>query len=212
MSGISKLWRKNDQVIHRRFRERVAQIDPLKPKIEEAEKMIKSQMQRIDMSHSRISERDSYIFRKVIMALQKKDNQRASIYANELSEVRRIEKLVTQSRLAFQQILLRLHTIRDLDDAVSLISPAISVVKNVGTNLSFLLPDTQGEITEINSILGDILVEAGELTGGNKPIIETKNEDSENILAEASALAEKRMRQLFPEVSTSKLQDEIEVI
>ncbi|MFQ6135421.1 MAG: Snf7 family protein [Nitrososphaerales archaeon] len=187
-------------------------LESLKPKIEEAEKKIEIQMNRVDMALSRIAERDSYIFRKVILALQRKDSQRASVYANELSEVRKLGKLVTQARLALQQVVLRLNTVRDLGDAITVISPAISVVRNVGSDLSYIIPEAQGEISEINNILGDILIDAGSLSGTARVNVETTNEEADKILSEASVLAEKRMRQLFPEISTTQLPRQSEAI
>ena len=208
MSGFSKRWRRGDQPMLSRVRDRIKTQAPLKPKIEEAERKIRIQMNRIDLALSRIAERDSYIFRKVILALQKKDRQRASVYANELSEVRKLGKLVTQAKLALQQVVLRLNTVRDLGDAMTVISPAMSVVRNVGSNISYVMPEAQNEISEINNILGDILIDAGGIRGGTYFNLETTNEEADKILSEASALAEKRMKQLFPEISTVHRQRE----
>ncbi len=205
MSNFAKRWRKNDQPIFSKVKERLTSPEPLRPKIEEAERKIKLQMNRIDLALSRVSERDSYIFRKVVVSLQRKDSQRASVYANELSEVRKLGKLVTQANLALQQVVLRLNTVRDLGDVVTVISPVMSVVRNVGSNLSYIIPEAKGEIGEINNILGDILIDAGNLGGNTAIKVETTNEEADKILSEASALAEQRMQQLFPEVSTPRL-------
>ncbi len=212
MSGFAKRWRRDDQPLLSKVRDRITSSKPLKSRIAEAERKIKIQMNKIDLALSRITERDSYIFRKVVMALQRKDPQQASVYANELSEVRKLGKLVTQANLALQQVTLRLNTVRDLGDAVTVLSPAISVVKNVGSNLSYIIPEAHGEISEINNILGDILIDAGELSGNTYMNTETTNEESNKILSDASTLAEKRMKQLFPEISTPQLRRQTEEI
>ncbi|MEE9586205.1 MAG: Snf7 family protein [Nitrososphaerales archaeon] len=212
MRGFAKRWRRDDQPLLSKVRDRITSSKPLKSKIAEAERKIKIQMNKIDLALSRIAERDSYIFRKVVMALQRKDPQQASVYANELSEVRKLGKLVTQANLALQQVTLRLNTVRDLGDAVTVLSPAISVVRNVGSNLSYIIPEAQGEISEINNILGDILIDAGELSGNTYMNTETTNEEADKILSDASTLAEKRMKQLFPEISTPQLRRQTEEI
>jgi division protein CdvB (Snf7/Vps24/ESCRT-III family) len=165
-------------------------------------------MNKMEMALSRISDRDTFIFRKVVLALQRQDRQRASIYANELSEVRQLGILVTQAKLALHQVVLRLNTVRDLGDAVTVISPILSVVKNVGSNLSYIVPEAQGEIGEISNLLSDILVDAGGISGNTHINTATTNEEADKILAEASTLAEKRMNELFPAVSTHQLQQE----
>jgi division protein CdvB (Snf7/Vps24/ESCRT-III family) len=214
MSSFGERWFSNKKPAFARVRNRRRPKDLLRPKIENAEKKIMLQMSKIDLALSRISDRDGYIFKRVVLSLQRKDRDRASIYANELLEVRKLEKLVTQSKLALQQISLRLNTVRDLGDALNIISPAINVVKNVGSNLSYIMPEAEGEIGEINDILGDILIEAGDLSGGGHINVGEASPEAERILEEASALAENRVKELFPEISSPSIQktpEEIEV-
>ncbi len=201
MSGFAKGWRSDSKPVLSRVKNRITPNDPLKPKIIEAERLIKIQMSHIDQALARIADRDASIFRKVVASLQKKDIQRASLYANELSEVRKLGKLVTQAKLALEQVVLRLDTIQDLGDAVTVISPIMSVVRSVSSNLTNIMPDAQGEIGEINNILSDILINAGNLSDENRINHETSSEEADKIMDEASSLAEERMRDLFPEVA-----------
>jgi division protein CdvB (Snf7/Vps24/ESCRT-III family) len=212
MGSYGDGWSSENGTSFTRVRNRRKNKNFLRPKIENAEKKIMLQMNKIDIALSRISERDGYIFRKVVLALQKKDSERASIYANELSEVRKLERLITQSKLALHQISLRLNTVRDLGDALNVISPAISVVRNVESNLSYIMPEAHNEIGEINDLLGDILIDAGELSGRNPVNLERTSPEADRILSEASTLAENRMKQLFPEISTPSIQKQPEEI
>ena len=208
MTDFVKQWDKKEPARFSKLKDKMTPSDPFRPKIAIAEKKIKIQMNKMEMALSRISDRDTFIFRKVVLALQRQDRQRASIYANELSEVRQLGILVTQAKLALHQVVLRLNTVRDLGDAVTVISPILSVVKNVGSNLSYVVPEAQGEISEISNLLSDILVDAGGISGNTHINTATTNEEADKILAEASTLAEKRMNELFPAVSTHQLQQE----
>ena len=208
MSGFADRWQKKDPPLFSKVKDRITPSNPIRPRIEIAERKIKIQMSRMEIALSRISDRDAYIFRKVVLALQRQDPQRASIYANELSEVRKLGTLVTQAKLALHQVVLRLNTVRDLGDVVSVISPILSVVKNVGSNLSYIVPEAQGEIGEISNLLGDILVDAGGISDNNHINVEATNEEADKILSEASALAEKRMKDLFPAIATPQWQQE----
>ena len=208
MTGFVKQWDKKEPARFSKLKDKMTPSDPFRPKIAIAEKKIKIQMNKMEIALSRISDRDAFIFRKVVLALQRQDRQRASIYANELSEVRQLGILVTQTKLALHQVVLRLNTVRDLGDAVTVISPILSVVKNVGSNLSYVVPEAQGEISEISNLLSDILVDAGGISGNTHINTATTNEEADKILAEASTLAEKRMNELFPAVSTPQLQQE----
>ncbi len=212
MSNFENRWNKEDAPLFSRVKNRITPSDPLKPRIEVAERKIQVQISRMEIALSRISDRDAYIFRKVVLALQRHDAPRASMYANELSEVRKLGTLITQSKLAFLQVVMRLNTIRDLGDAVNVISPVMSVVKNVGSNLSYVIPEAKGEISEINNILSDIMVDAGGLSNNTHINMETTNEEADKILSEASFMAEKRMKELFPAISSSTLQNNSDVL
>ena len=205
MGDFAKNWRSDGKPVLSRVKDRVSPNDPLKPKIIEAERLIKVQMSHIDQALARIANRDAAIFQKVVSSLQKKDIQHAALYANELSEVRKLGKLVTQAKLALEQVVLRLDTIQDLGDAVTVISPVMSVVRSVGSDLNNIMPNAQGEIGENNNILSDILVNAGSLNGERQINTDTSSEEADRILDEASSLAEERMRELFPEIANKPI-------
>ncbi|MGP8124840.1 MAG: hypothetical protein ACLQEQ_03110 [Nitrososphaerales archaeon] len=61
------------------------------------------------------------------------------------------------------------------------------------------MPEAEGEIGEISGLLSSILVDVGTV-GGYSMNFEAANEDAERILSEASALAEQRMKEKFPEI------------
>jgi division protein CdvB (Snf7/Vps24/ESCRT-III family) len=75
----------------------------------------------------------------------------------------------------------------------------MAVIRNVKQGLVGVLPEAESEIGEISGLLSSILVDAGTV-GGYSLNFEAANEDAEKILAEASAVAEQRMREKFPEI------------
>ena len=107
--------------------------------------------------------------------------------------------MVTQSKLALEQVVLRLNTVQDLGDIVVTLAPAMSVVKSVKTGLGSVLPQAEQEFGEMSNLLSGLLVDAGQV--GNSTVnFETANEDAEKIVAEASAVAEERIKKTLPEL------------
>src|SRR5713101_2017731 len=84
---------------------------PLKPRIEEAQKKLQMQISKLDSITSRIQEKDQLIFRRVVLAMQTHDGQHAKVLSGELSQIRKMNKMVTSAKLALEQIQLRLNTI-----------------------------------------------------------------------------------------------------
>jgi division protein CdvB (Snf7/Vps24/ESCRT-III family) len=184
-----------------KVKEAIKPSGPLKPRLEDAVRAIQTQVARLDATCTKLKERDAAIFNKVVTAIQKHDTQHASVYANELAEVRKMNKMVTSSRLALEQIVLRLNTVTELGDIVVTLAPAMSVIRSVKTGIISVLPEAEREINEISGLLSSILVDAGQTSGASLNF-EVANEDAEKILAEASAVAEQRMKERFPELPT----------
>jgi division protein CdvB (Snf7/Vps24/ESCRT-III family) len=124
------------------------------------------------------------------------------MFANELAEVRKVGKMVTQSKLALEQIVLRLNTITELGDIVTTLAPATSIVRSVKQDIVGVMPDAEGEMGEVSSLLSGILVDAGSM-GGYTMNFETANEEAEMALSEAAAVAESRMKEKFPDIPQS---------
>ena len=172
---------------------------PLKSQIEQANRQIRVLISQLDGTVSRIKQRDSTIFKNVVSSLAKHDTQHAAVYANELAEVRKMGKMVTQAQLAMEQISLRLGTITDLGEIANTLAPAVSVIKNMKEGLINALPEADKEISEISSLLSSVLVDAS-TTSGISLNFDAANEDAQKVLEEASAVAEQRMRESFPEI------------
>ena len=172
---------------------------PLKPMIEQAIRQIQVQITKLDLVYARIKERGLKIFNNVVQSIQKHDIQYASMFANELIEVRRMNKMVAQSKLALEQIMLRLATVRDLGDITSTLGPTIPVIRSIKSGLARVVPEAENEIREISDLLNDVIINASQ-TGEERINFRILNEDAEKILAEASTIAEERVKHIFPEI------------
>ena len=162
-------------------------------------RQIQVQVAKLDGTCAKLRERDASIFNKIVSSIQKHDSQHASVYENELSEIRKMSRMVTQAKLALEQITLRFNTVNELGDIVVTLTPAMSVIRSVRQGLVSVLPEAEGEIGEISGLLSSILVDAGTV-GGYSLNFEAANEDAEKVLAEAAAVAESRMKEKFPEI------------
>jgi division protein CdvB (Snf7/Vps24/ESCRT-III family) len=188
--------------ISERLRGRFNNPGPLKPRLDQATRQIQTVMARLDTTMMKLRDRDAFLFGKIVTSVQKRDNQRASMFANELSELRRMNKMVTQSKLALEQMVLRLNTVSELGEVVTTLAPATSIVRNLREGLAGVIPEAEGEMSEISGLLSGILVDAGSVGGASLNFV-TANEEAERALSEAAAVAEERMRERFPDIPQS---------
>ncbi len=204
--GFVDKWEEKDQGpgFMERLRDSVSPQTPLKPQIEQANRQIRVLISQLDNTVGRIKQRDATIFKGVVTALAKHDSQHAAVYANELTEVRKMGKLVTQAQLALEQISLRLGTITDLGEIATTLAPAVAVIRSMKESLKTALPEADKEIGEISGLLSSVLIDAG-TTGGLSLNFDAANEDAQRILEEAAVVAEQRMQDNFPQIPAGVL-------
>jgi division protein CdvB (Snf7/Vps24/ESCRT-III family) len=182
-----------------RIKDTVNPPTPIKVRIDTASRQIRVLIAQLEGAVNRIKQRDEAIFIKVVASLAKHDTEHAAVYANELSEVRKMGKVVTQAQLALEQIVLRLGTITDLGDVATTLAPAVTVIRSMKQGLGSALPEADREIGEISGLLSSILVDAGNV-GGVSLNFDVANEDAQKVLEEAAAVAEQRISESFPEI------------
>jgi len=180
---------------------------PLKPRIEEAQHKLQLQISKLDSISSKMQEKDQVIFKRVVQALQNHETQYAKILSGELSQVRKMNKMVSSARLALEQIELRLNTITELGDVVVTLSPAMSVIKGIQGGLSSMMPEADQSFGQISDLLGSIMTDSGQIPNAEiNGFSGGLNEDSMKIIEEASAIVEQNMKDKFPDLPPSNLE------
>jgi division protein CdvB (Snf7/Vps24/ESCRT-III family) len=198
---FAKKWGKGyeESPLTERIKEAVHPPGPLKPRLDFAVRRIELQIQRLDKAADRFTERDKSIFDRIVKAYSKHDMPRANVFANELAEIRKMEKMIMHARLALEQIALRLSTVSELGDVVSTLAPAVGVLRGIRNGMSAIFPEAEREIGQIGNLLSGIIVDAGQSTGLNINF-ETANDDAQKILTEAATVAEQKIKDKFPEL------------
>jgi division protein CdvB (Snf7/Vps24/ESCRT-III family) len=198
---FSKKWetRREEQPFTNRLKEAVRPPGPLKPRLDFAVRRIELQVQKLDQATDRFGQRDKTIFARIVDAYTKHDTARANVFASELAEIRKMERLIINARLALEQIVLRLRTVSELGDVVSTLGPAVGVLRSVRAGLVSVFPEAENELGEIGNMLSGIMIEAGQGSGMTLNF-DTVNEDAAKILTEASTVAEQRIKEKFPEL------------
>jgi division protein CdvB (Snf7/Vps24/ESCRT-III family) len=178
---------------------------PLKPRIEEAQKKLHMQIARLDAISSRMQDKDKLIFKRVVLAMQSHDSSHAKVLSGELSQIRKMNKMVTSAKLALEQIQLRLNTMTELGDVVVTLSPAMSVIKGLQSGLSGMMPEADQSFGQISELLGNIMTDSGQVPNSEIANFNTINEDTAQIMEEASAVVEMNMKNKFPDLPSPNL-------
>ncbi len=176
---------------------------PLKPRIEEAQKKLQMQISKLDSISGRMHEKDQVIFKRIVLAMQSHDAQHARVLSGELSQIRKMSKMINSAKLALEQIQLRLNTITELGDVVVTLSPAMSVIKGLQSGLSGMMPEADQSFAQISDLLGNIMTDSGQIPNGEIGGFTAVNDDTARIMEEASAIVEMNMKSKFPDLPSS---------
>jgi division protein CdvB (Snf7/Vps24/ESCRT-III family) len=166
----------------------------LRRKISTAVKKIEAHRRELESLKLRLEARRKALFETAVRALRSKDEEKASVYANEHAELTKVIRVLSKSELALTQIIVRLESIRDVGDIMYQMTAAFKVMKSVSKTVSGLIPaiETAGE--EVNSTLSQTLAELGKLS----PTIsfDVRTDSGEDIFERAKLYAEQKAMEL----------------
>ncbi|QKQ99747.1 hypothetical protein GWK48_04500 [Metallosphaera tengchongensis] len=178
--------------------------EPLKYKIVQARYRLGSMINRLDVYISRLQERDRTLFERVVSAQMAKDTNRAAMYANEVAEIRKMSKQLITTQIALEQVQLRLETVGELGEVFVNLIPVVGVISELRSVLKGVMPEISIELSGLAEDLQGVVIEAGDFTGGYS-YTGAASPEARRILDEASAIAEQRMKEKFPDLPVNAL-------
>lgn len=147
---------------------------------------------RLEEIRRRLKERDDELLTNAVKALNYNDRDRASIYASEIIEVRRLIKIINVALLAIERLLERLKTM----DIVSDMKKPMSLALGILSELKHMFTNTMPELaTAVDAIVSNVntLVTSTQTPETDVNII-VKTKEVEEIIKEAEMKAEENMR------------------
>ena len=205
MSNTIKSWEKKDsRSTFSKIADTVKKAPPLRERISYTVYKLKVQEGRLDQAYQRMQNHYNELFRKCTNAVLAKDAARASIYANECAEIRKMCQTILRSQFAIEQVMLRLETVEEFGDIVVEMSPVAGVINSIKTHLAGVVPEVSYKLGEIGDTLNDLVMEAGGASSVSWNV-SSSGEDADKILSDANVIAEQKMKEKFPTLPDTNL-------
>jgi len=205
LSHAIKSWeRKDNRSTISKITETMKKTPPLRERISYTIYKLKTQEGRLDQAYQRMQNHYNELFRKCTNAVLAKDAARASIYANECAEIRKMCQTILRSQFAIEQVMLRLETVEEFGDVVVEMSPVAGVINSIKGHLAGVVREVSYKLGEIGDTLNDVVMESG----GASSIswnVSTSGEDADKILSDANLIAEQKMKEKFPTLPETNL-------
>lgn len=209
-SDYNKKWN-NDHTskegIRDKLREAAQSQTPLKPRIEEAQMKLQIQIAKLDGMASKMQEKDKVIFGRIVRAMQNHDNHYGKLLSGELSQIRKMIKMIDSAKTAFEQLQLRLNTMTELGDVVVTLNPAMNAIKGIQGGLSSMMPQADQSFGQISDLLGNIMTGSSQTPTTTAALDSSSiklDEEAMDILQEATSLVEENTWDKLPDLPLSK--------
>jgi|TARA_Y100000389_G_scaffold77377_2_gene74141 division protein CdvB (Snf7/Vps24/ESCRT-III family) len=201
MVSFSEKWNilKNKETLSQKFMGTVKPEAPLKHRLDVAQKKLQLQISKLGETEQKLKQKDTMFMDKIVEATKANNQPYAKMYANELAEIRKTNKTVSNAKLSMEQVQIRLNTVSELGDVVVTLSPCMSLIKGLSTSLGGMMPEVADSMQDLSSMLGDIVTGSTITHEGTMGEFTTSNGDAQSILDEAQAMVEGQTRQNMPE-------------
>ena len=202
MTSFEKSWAHREvKSMTEKIRDTVKPQGALKPRIQTAVNKLQAQTSKMDVMLTNLHQRDQQLFDRIVTAMQSHDTQASRVLSSELAEVRKVSRVLGNTRNSIEQVQLRLTTIHDLGDAMVAIGPAMSTMKSLKPTMSKFMPEADSELNSMTETLNGLMVDS--LSGDSFEMQDSgMTEETNSILQEAEAVASQQTDEKFPSIPT----------
>ena len=211
MVSFSDKWHalKNNEKLSQAFMGRVKPDAPLKNRLDIAQKKLQLQITKLAEIDTKLQQKNNAIFEKIVNSKKANNETYAKVYANELAEIRKHQKMINNAKLSMEQIQIRLNTVSELGDVVVTLSPCMSLIKGLSTSLGGMMPTVSDSMQDLSNMLGDIVTGSSITHDGSLGQMDTMNSDATAILEEAQSIVSENTRQSMPDPPSATTIDSI---
>ena len=211
MVSFSDKWNalKNNEKLSQAFMGRVKPDAPLKNRLDTAQKKLQLQITKLAEIDTKLQQKNNAFFEKIVNSKKANNETYAKVYANELAEIRKHQKTISNAKLKMEQIQIRLNTVSELGDVVVTLSPCMSVIKGLSTELGGMMPTVSDSMQDLSNMLGDIVTGSSITHDGSLGQMDTMNSDATAILEEAQTIVSENTRQSMPDPPSATTIDSI---
>ena len=169
-------------------------------KIQQSLAKLRVQIEKMDSLYRSLKDRDKRFLDICIEALAERDSDKASMYAQEIVQMRKMAKKILHGQLVLEQVKVRLETLEEVGDVVGELLPFTSVINEIRGQLAGFMPDAASSLDDLNVHIGSIIAATATPDTVSQSMSTEIDEEAKRILEEASNAAAQKVSESFPEI------------
>jgi len=157
------------------------------------------QSEKLKLATTKLHERENVLLDECKAAILQGRKESATIYANEIAEIRKLLRVISHTELTMEQVILRLQTIKELNPILNDLKTVLNMTQKASKQLTKIMPEISNEMKELSNVVSAML-STTELSS-TPPIPSPMKIDTatKEILQESSEVAEEILKESLPE-------------
>jgi division protein CdvB (Snf7/Vps24/ESCRT-III family) len=179
------------------------QQQQFKSDIVNASLVLNNQLTRLRMLDKKFTAMNKDLRNQIAANIKSGNNDRAKAIANELANIRHVQRTTQNMSLALEVVVIRFSTINEFAIILETINPTIEMIKDIQKDISKAVPTANEVLSEMTSVTSDVLINSNIKSEGKVPISTLVDTEALSILNEVEGILENEAKVKLPEVPNS---------
>jgi division protein CdvB (Snf7/Vps24/ESCRT-III family) len=180
------------------------QQQQFKSDIVNASLVLNNQLTRLRMLDKKFTAMNTDLRNQIAANIKSGNNDRAKAIANELANIRHVQRTTQNMSLALEVVVIRFSTINEFAIILETINPTIEMIKDIQKDISKAVPTANEVFSEVTSMTSDVLINSNIKSEASKvPISTPVDTEALSILNEVEGILENEAKVKLPEVPNS---------
>jgi division protein CdvB (Snf7/Vps24/ESCRT-III family) len=177
--------------------------------------VVNNQLTKLKMLDKKFTAMDKNLRYQIAANMKSGNNERAKAIANELANIRHVQKTTQNTSLALEVLVIRFSTINEFTAILETINPTIETIKGIQKDISTAVPNANEVLSEMTTMTSDLLINSNIKSEPNTVMLsDTVDKEAISVLNEVEGLLEDEAKAKLPEVPTTiygaKINEDIE--
>src|SRR5918912_3729364 len=175
-----------------------------KDDIANASMVVNSQLTKLRMLDKKFTAMDKNLRYHIAANIKSGNNERAKAIANELANIRHVQKTSQNTSLALEVLVIRFSIVNEFTAILETINPTIETIKGIQKDILTAVPNANEVLSEMTTMTSDLLTNSNIKSEPNTVMLpDTVDKEAITVLNEVEKILEDEAKVKLPEVPTT---------
>ncbi len=166
--------------------------------------VVNNQLTKLKMLDKKFTAMDKNLRYQIAANIKSGNNERAKAIANELANIRHVQKTTQNTSLTLEVLVIRFSTINEFTAILETINPTIETIKGIQKDISTAVPNANEVLSEMTTMTSDLLINSNIKSEPNTVMLpDTVDKEAISVLNEVEGILEDEAKAKLPEVPTA---------